>query len=59
MCVCVATPWGLQYLSSPTRDWAVKAPSHNHWTTKEFSATSKFKSTYVIQMCSSHHNFIG
>ena len=35
-----ATPYGLQDLSSPTRDQtqtlAVKAPSPNHWTAREF-----------------------
>ena len=34
-------PHSLQDLSSPTKDWtwatAVKAPSLNHWTTREFS----------------------
>ena len=35
-------PCGLPDLSSPTRDWiqamAMKAPSPNHWTTREFQA---------------------
>ena len=37
------TSCGLRDLSSPTRDWtrgpAVKAPSPNHWTTREFPAS--------------------
>ena len=36
----LAASWGLQDLSSLTRGWAwapeVKAPSPNHWTTREF-----------------------
>ena len=36
----LAEPWGLQDLSSPTRNWtqamAVKVPSPNHWTAREF-----------------------
>ena len=36
----LATPHSLQDLNSPTRDWtrakAVKAPSPNHWTAREF-----------------------
>ena len=33
----LASPPGLWNLNSQTRPIAVKAPSHNHWTTKEFS----------------------
>ena len=42
VCLFKATPWGLWDLSSLTRYWtqgprnpAVKAPSPNHWTTRE------------------------
>ena len=47
----LAMPHGLQHLSSLTRDWtwatAVKAPSPNHWTAREFPKLV----LYLISFC--------
>ena len=51
-------PCGLQDLSSLTRHWtqatAVKAPSPNHWTTRELSTPMVFLAAFISQSRMGH-----
>ena len=50
-CIYFAMPWGLQDLSSLTRDWTqapeVTVPSPDHWTAKEFPACLYLFRAYI------------